>query len=117
MKKALPYLLLHLIILIYSLNSICSKIASSKQFMSWDWILFYGIVIVLLGIYAILWQQILKKINLNIAYANKAVTVIWGTIFGIAIFHETITWNNIVGGLIVLVGVVIMVIGGDKENE
>ena len=117
MKKAIPYIVLHIIILIYSLGGICSKIASSKDFLSFDWIFFYGLVLLSLGIYAILWQQVLKKVNLNIAYASKAVTLIWSTIWGIVIFHEAISWNNILGGVIVLAGVILMLTGGDKKHE
>lgn len=117
MKKAIPYLTLQIIILMYSLCGICSKTASSKDFLSIEWIFFYGLVILILGIYAILWQQILKKVNLNVAYASKAVTLIWSTLWGILFFHETITWNNIIGGLIVLAGVILMVTGGDKKHE
>ncbi len=117
MKKILPYLILHIITLIYSLGSICSKIASSKDFLSFEWILFYGLVLICLGIYAVLWQQILKKVNLNIAFASKAVTLIWGTLWGIIFFHETIAWNNIVGGIIVLAGVILMLTGGEKKRE
>lgn len=111
------YLLLHGIILMYSLCGICSKSAASQEFLSFQWIMFYGIEILLLGIYAILWQQILKKVDLNTAYASKAVTLIWGSVWGILIFHETISWNNILGGLIVLAGVILMVTGGEKKNE
>ena len=75
MKKAIPYIVLHLIILIYSLGGICSKTAASKDFLSFEWILFYGLVLLSLGIYAVLWQQVLKKVNLNVAYASKAVTL------------------------------------------
>lgn len=117
MKKLLPYIVLQMIILIYSLGGICSKMASSKDFLSFEWIFFYGLVLLALGIYAILWQQVLKKVNLNVAYASKAVTLIWGSIWGVVIFHETISWNNILGGVIVLAGVILMVTGGDKKHE
>lgn len=117
MKKVLPYIVLHIIILLYSLGGICSKIASSKDFLSLEWIFFYGLLLLSLGIYAVLWQQILKKVQLNIAYASKAVTIIWGTLWGVLIFNETIEWNNIVGGIIVLAGVILMVTGGEKKHE
>ncbi len=117
MKKAIYYILLHVIILIYSLGSICSKMAASKDFLSIEWIGFYALVILSLGIYALLWQQILKKVPLNTAYASKSVTLIWGSLWGILIFHETIGWNNIVGGAIVLVGVILMVTDGEKKHE
>lgn len=117
MKKFKPYFLLHLILFIYSLNGICSKVASGETFLSFRFCLFYGLAILGLGIYALLWQQVLKSIPLNIAYANKAITLIWGMLWGAFIFKETITINNIIGAVVVLFGVLLMTTGGVKQNE
>lgn len=117
MKKVMPYISLNAIVLIYSFGSIFSKIAANKTFLSLEWCVLYGVVILTLGIYAIVWQQLLKKIPLNIAYSNKSITLIWGMVFGAIFFKERIIIQNIVGALIVLVGVVLMVTGKEKENE
>ncbi len=115
--KIVPYILLHLIIFIYSLGGICSKTAASKDFLSFDWIVMYGLVLISLAVYALLWQQILKKIPLNTAYASKAVTVIWGMIWGVVIFRESISPLQIIGALVILAGIVLMVTGGSKNSE
>lgn len=117
MKKIKPYLILHLILLVYSLSGICSKTASSKQFLSFEFILFYGLVLFIMAVYALLWQQVLKSIPLNIAYANKAVTLVWGMVWGAVVFKEQITITNIIGAVVVLAGVLLMVTGGEKKNE
>ena len=69
-----------------------------------------------LVIYAILWQQMLKKFPLTIAYASKATTIIWGMLIGYFIFKEKVTMFNIIGAVIVIIGIIIMVLGG-QENE
>lgn len=117
MKKIKPYLILHLVLLFYSLGGILSKTASSKSFLSLDFILLYGGMLLILGVYAILWQQVIKKIPLNVAYANKAVTLIWGMIWGMIVFKEQITLSNLIGAAVVLAGVILMVSGGEKKNE
>lgn len=117
MKKFKPYLLLNLMLLFNSLGGICSKIASGKQFFSFEFILLYGLMMLILVIYALLWQQIIKKIPLNTACANKAVDLLWGMVWGAVVFKEHISLANIIGVVIVLVGVLLMVIGGDKKNE
>ena len=119
MKKVKALLFLHLILVIYSLSSVFSKFASKEQFFSLKWILLYGLLIFCLGIYAILWQQILKYLPLNIAYANKSVTLAWGMIFGALIFNEenVFTLTKIIGALIVLIGVIIMVTAPTNINK
>lgn len=117
MKRIRPYIILHAILLLYSLSGICSKTAAGREFLSPGFIIFYGLVLVIMGVYAILWQQVLKDIPLNIAYANKAVTLIWSMIWGMAVFGERVSMGNIMGAAIVLGGVLLMVTGGEKRNE
>lgn len=114
-EKITWFLLLHCLLLVYSFSDIASKLASGKEFLSIEFIFLYGLVIVLLGVYAIFWQQILKKIPLITAYANKSVTIIWGMIFGTHIFNEQIQWNQILGAAIIIVGVYFVVLEDVKE--
>ena len=100
-------LLLHLILLFYSIATVCAKKASFEDFLSFKFILFYGLMALILFLYAIFWQQILKKVPLVFAYANKAVTVIWGMLWGVVLFGEEITPQKIAGILIVLTGMVL----------
>ncbi len=116
-SKAKPYIFLHLILLFNTLAGVFSKIAAGKTFFSGEWFLFYGLLILVMGIYAVLWQQALKMLPLNIAYANKAVTVIWALIWGVLFFNETITLGNIIGAAVVIAGVILMVTGGEKQHE
>lgn len=103
------FLLLHIILLLYSLCSVFSKLASGQEFMSFYFILFYGLVLAVLGVYAILWQQVLKKMPLTTAFSNKAVVIIWGMMWGALIFSEQITWYMIIGSIIIFAGVVLVV--------
>lgn len=103
------FVALHILIAIYSLGGICSKFAAQQEFLSFWFIFFYGLVILNLGIYAIVWQQIIKHLPLNTAYANKAVTIVWGILWGFIFFQEQIKWNMLLGAAIVIVGVVLVV--------
>lgn len=103
--RGATYLLLHLLLVIYSLNGICSKLASQHPFLSWKFILLYGCGIVFLGIYAIGWQQVIKRLPLTTAYANRAVTVAWGIVWGVLIFKEPLNVPKTLGALVVLIGV------------
>lgn len=108
-NKISKYVYLHILLLCYSFCGVFSKLASQNEFLSTKFIIFYGISILILGIYAIFWQQILKKFSLTTAFFNKAVTIIWGMLWGIIFFKETITLNMIIGAIIVLVGVGLVV--------
>ena len=117
MKRFKAIMMLHCIIILYSCTNICSKYAAAMEFFSLQWCLLYGLIIFILGIYALLWQQVLKTLPLNFAYANKAVTVAWGMLFGLLIFGEPIEPNHIIGAVTVLCGVVLMVSSKDKSEE
>lgn len=109
MKKINKYIYLHLLLFFYSFCGVFSKLASKYQFLSFKFILFYSISIFILAIYAIFWQQILKKFKLTTAFFNKAITIVWGMILGLFIFHETLKINNIIGAIIVLFGIGLVV--------
>ncbi len=108
------YVALHIELLLFSLGSVCSKMAGQYPFLSKGFILFYGIVILNLGLYAIVWQQIIKHIPLNTAYANKAIITLWGLLWGVLFFRETVRWNMIVGAVAVVIGVILVVSADEK---
>ncbi len=101
-------LMLQAVFLIYSGPSVVAKFASNEELFSLPFILFYGLDVVILGIYALLWQQVIKKFELSVAYANKAVTLLWALIWGIFIFHEKITVFKTAGILLVMAGIFIL---------
>ena len=68
------FLALHLLLLLFAGTTVLSKLAAGEAFLSLRFCLFFGGEFVLLGIYALGWQQILKRLPLTVAYTNKAVT-------------------------------------------
>lgn len=102
-------LCLHLILFLYSLESVCSKMAAKQEMFSFKFFLFYGLVLFFLFFYALAWQRILKYMPLTVAYANKGITIIWGMIWGAILFNETITLKTIIGGAIILAGIYMVV--------
>ncbi len=111
-------LMLQAVFMIYSISSVVSKFASGKEVFSFEFILFYGLDVIVLGIYALLWQQVIKKFELSIAYANKAITLLWALVWGIAIFHEQITAGKVIGILLVMAGIFILNSdSGDKAGD
>ena len=109
MKQAKWYLVLHIFLGIYALSSVCSKLASRQAFLSLPFLLLYGCMLAALVAYAFGWQQVIKHLPLTTAYANKAVTVVWGILLGLLIFGETVTPRQLVGALVIIVGIVLFV--------
>lgn len=105
--------ILQLVIAIYTLSTVFAKFASGEEFLSFKFILFYGIEMLILGLYAIIWQQLIKKFDISVAYANKAMGLLWSIIWAILIFNDTITIKNIIGVIIVIIGTIIV----NSKNE
>ncbi len=102
--------------MLYSLSGVCSKKAAGYDFFSLPFIMLYGGMIAILAIYAVVWQQILKKMPLVTAYANKAATVVWAGIWGIVIFHENISLGKVISMILVAAGIVLFSYA-DAEDE
>lgn len=107
MNKLKSFFVLHVMLMIYSMGGICSKFASKYSFLSLGFCFFYGLLIVILGFYALIWQQIIKIIPLTTAYSHRAVTVIWGAIWGYLVFHESISLIKLVGIALVVLGIIV----------
>lgn len=112
-EKSKDYLFLHGSLFLYSLGGIFAKTAGSKEFLSLEFIFFYGLFLFILFLYAILWQQILKKFPLTVAFANKAIVILWGILWGYLFFNETLRWGMFFGAIIIITGIY-LVVSDDK---
>lgn len=115
-NKLFPVLVMHFGFLFYSFYTVLGKIASRYDFLSIKWLFLYCILIFILAIYALLWQQVLKHIALSVAMANKAITIVWGLIWSILIFKDTISLLQIFGAVVIVVGIVVLAVA-EKKNQ
>ena len=112
------FLLLHTLLIIYSLGGICSKKASAESFLSLEFLLYYLLLLLTLVVYALGWQQIIKVLPLSTAFANKAITVVWGLVWGKLLFNENITAGKLIGIGFIVAGIVLFSYSGKSvENE
>ena len=116
MKQAKWFLLLHIILGIYAGSGVCSKLAAQQPFLSAAFIVLYGLMLLALVVYAVGWPQVIKHLPLTTAYANKAVTVVWGILLGLAVFGEAVTPRQVIGAVIIICGIVLFV-RADNEGE
>ena len=111
MKKKVHFfdiILLQMVVVIYSINTVIAKFVSDQPFLSFKFIMLYLLEFAVLGIYAIFWQQMIKRFELSIAYANKAMTVLWSLLWSVLIFRDSVTPAKVVGVLLVIAGTIIL---------
>lgn len=115
MKKASwkIIVLLQIAVMIYTLSSVAAKMAAGQEALSIPFLLLYGLQILMLGVYALAWQQIIKRCDLSVAYANRSMAILWSLIWTVLFFHEPLTVKNIVGVFIVFSGT--MIVNSDGE--
>ena len=69
--------------------------------------MWFIIAVVLLGIYAVIWQLILERLPLTTAYLRRGISYILIFVWAILIFGETITLQQIVGIAVITIGMVV----------
>lgn len=111
-KKFTNILILQLAIIAFSTASVLAKIASSLLFLSFEFILCYSSMMIIMAVYAVVWQKAIKNIDIIVAYAFKSIVVLWVLLWSVLFFNEKILWNNIIGGMLIVTGIVI---GADKK--
>lgn len=133
-KKVRYFIYLHIILALFSVSAILSKMAAGEKapkldlsggvsgFFNMDtssfkWMMYYAGILFIMFVYAIAWQQIIKRMPIVTAYANKAVLVIWGIIWGLVFFGEKITAPKIIGAVIIIAGVWLVVTGDEYRDE
>lgn len=111
-KNAGIFLIMQIMNVVFSLNTVLMKLAS----VSWQkeglfasrTIMILFVAVAVLGIYAVAWQAILGRVDLSQAYLNKGTVVFWGLLWSVVIFREQITAFNIVGSVIIFIGLIMV---------
>ena len=71
----------------------------------------------ILGLYAVFWQQIIKRLPLSTAYMNKAATVVWGLVFGSVFFGERVSAPKLFGAALIVAGIVLYALPEGEEGH
>ena len=121
MGKIKDYIFLHLSVVLFSFTSVFSKTASNQfneggfgnpMLYVFVFLMFFDCLV-----YALCWQKVIKRFDLNIGYANRSVYLLWSQIWAVLFFGENLTPRNIIGLLVVLTGVVNVCLSGEKRKE
>ena len=105
-------ILLHFNIVIFSLTNIFSTLAADNKnaagLFDGHTMLYVGLMLLSCGVYAIFWQQDLKHLEVNVAYAHRSVYCVWSLVWAALIFSEPITLGNIVGTALIIGGILVI---------
>ena len=93
--------------LLYASVTLFTKYSAQQEFLSWQYCVGLCGAIGVMGVYAICWQQILKRVELSTAYMFKGTSLIFVMLLAFAIFGEQITLMNIVGAGVIVLGIVL----------
>lgn len=106
------YVLIQLLVMLYSIVGVLSKTASSflvkEGFFSLRFVGTVGLMVFVLGVYAIFWQKVLKKTELAVAYLNKSFCLFWSLLWSVLFFGDSIKSNQIVGIIVIVCGIIVV---------
>lgn len=121
MEKVKTYGLLHLCIMVFSFTGVFAKAAANAYnaggFTNPRLYLFVFAMLMVCVVYALAWQIVIKNISLHVAYANRSVYLIWGQIWAVMIYSEHLNLKNIIGLVVVLLGVIIVTLNTNYDEE
>ncbi len=101
------YFLAFISFIVYPLADVFAKIASfqTNNLMR----LFYLVLeLVVLAVYGIVWQQVLKHFQLSKIVSSKGILIIIALLYSVLFFDESITIWNILGSSIIVCGVFVV---------
>ena len=122
LKTVKTTLKLQPIVILYSLVSVASKIASTElpdaNLLSLEFImgcltnskllLIYFFMIADLMIYAFIWQKWIKNVGITVMYANKSSYIFWAQLAAVTLFSEHLSLFNLLGILTIFIGILVV---------
>ena len=108
---------LHVMLFVWSCTDIVSKYAAGSEFFSLGFFVLWFCVLALMGLYALGWQQVIRRMPLTTAFANKAITIVWGIFWGAVLFGEAVTPGKVAGAALIVAGIVLFVFADKGERR
>ena len=113
MNKTVQYISLVLVYLFYAGISVIMKYTGLQQPLTIEWCVGFVLLVATLGVYAVAWQQILKRIELGVAYMFKGFSLFFIMVLLAICYDEPITPMKLLATGIIIVGIALYA----KSNE
>lgn len=93
--------------LVYACTSICTMMASRQEMSSWPFLFWIAGAVGVMGVYALMWQQIITRMPISTAYMFKGTSLIFVLLISSLLFGEAMTTNNFIGSAVIITGIVL----------
>ena len=103
------FLLLQLGYLVFSLCGVMLKMASQYPLFSSSFLLLYIGGLFFVFLFALIWQQVLRRYDLMAAYAWRGAMFLWTFLWSALFFGEKITPNNVFGAIAIVAGMTLVI--------
>ena len=113
MNKTVQYISLVIVYLFYAGISVIMKYTGLQQPLTIEWCVGFVLLVATLGVYAIAWQQILKHIEMGVAYMFKGLSLFFIMVLLAICYDEPITPMKLLATGIIMVGIALYA----KSNE
>ncbi|MDO4294311.1 MAG: transporter [Eubacteriales bacterium] len=113
------FAILQAVVVLYTFSTVIGKFAATaaEEGGSLLFLVLYAAEIGVLGLYAICWQQVIKRVELSVAYANRAMALLWSLLWAVLIFGDRLSFQKLAGVALVIAGTVIINGGGKKDEN
>lgn len=90
---------------VYASTSVCTKMAARETWMSEGYLLWMSGAVGVMGLYALLWQQVLARVPLAAAYMFRGTALLFVLLLSALLFGEPVTTRNLVGAVLIVGGI------------
>lgn len=112
MAKFKDFMKIQIANIIFSFASVVTKFVSvvwqEQGILNVKFVSGVSLYVVLLGIYAVFWQKIMKKTDLSSAYLCKGMVIFWSLLWAYLLLNESITVKNLIGTILIFVGTTVV---------
>lgn len=98
--------------IIFSFASVVTKFVSvvwqEQGMLNLKFVSGVALYVMLLGIYAVFWQKIMKTTDLSAAYLCKGMVIFWSLLWAYLLLNENITVMNLIGTILIFIGTTVV---------
>lgn len=117
MRNLKPYIGMQMLNVLFSFSGVLMKFAAmtweEKGLFNIELYSYIAAYLLLMAMYALFWQRIIKRVALSSAYLCKGMALFWSLLWSALIFRERISIYNMLGIGVIFVGTFMMAVGDE----